>query len=116
MSTRIRRKQMDHYQCQICGDWHGKIYPTGVTVNVEAHHIIPKSEGGKDKLDNLITLCDLCHAVVTPQKWKEYFGNKGTPQNIERFRNEFNEHIESNKYEKERIKRLIWDQFGIESR
>ena len=28
---------------------------------IEAHHIIPVSEGGKDMLDNLITLCKDCH-------------------------------------------------------
>jgi hypothetical protein len=116
MSTRARRKQMDRYQCQICGDWHGKIYPTGVTVQVEAHHIRPKSEGGKDRINNLITVCDLCHAVVTPQRWKEYFGEKGTPQNMGGIKIEFNEYLESDVRERERIKRLLWDQFGINPR
>lgn len=23
---------------------------------------------------NLVALCDFCHAVVTPQRWEEYFG------------------------------------------
>jgi hypothetical protein len=116
MSSRIRRKQMDRYQCQICGDWHGKIYPTEVTVQVEAHHIRPKSEGGKDRINNLITVCDLCHAVVTPQRWKEYFCNKGIFQNVEWLRREFNEYIKFDIEKREKVKKLVWDQFGVESR
>lgn len=113
MSTKDRRKQIDNYQCQICSDWQGKKYDSGVIVEIQTHHIIPKSEGGRNALENLITLCDFCHAVVTSQRWKEYFGNKGTSQNMEWIRKEFNEYIESDIEKRARTKRLIWDQFGI---
>jgi hypothetical protein len=33
----------------------------GRTTNIEKHHIILKSEGGKDTSDNLMFLCDNCH-------------------------------------------------------
>ncbi len=31
---------------------------------LDAHHIIPRREGGTDELDNLITLCRTCHAKL----------------------------------------------------
>lgn len=114
MSTKKRRKQIDGFQCQICGDSHGKIYPSGVIVEIQAHHIIPFSKGGKTKLNNLITLCDLCHAVVSPQRWKEYFGEAGTVQNMESICVEFNEYLTSDTEKREKIKKRIWDQFQIE--
>jgi hypothetical protein len=115
MSTKTRRKQMDYYQCQICGDQHGKEYPK-ITVQVQAHHIIPSSEGGKAEFNNLITLCDLCHAVVTPQRWKEYFGEAGIPQNMGSIMREFNEYLTSNDEKRKRIKEQVWIQFRIKPR
>jgi 5-methylcytosine-specific restriction endonuclease McrA/preprotein translocase subunit Sss1 len=32
------------------------------TLNLEVHHIIPRSEGGSNRYDNLIVLCRNCHA------------------------------------------------------
>lgn len=116
MSTKTRRKQMDYYQCQICGDYHGKIYPSIVTVQVQSHHVTPLSEHGKTKLNNLITLCDLCHAVVTPQRWKEYFGEAGIPQNMEPIREAFNDYLSFDIDEREKIKKIIWGRFRIESK
>jgi len=45
----------DGYQCRTCGR---------VVTGREAHvdHIVPKSKGGQDTLDNLQTLCASCHA------------------------------------------------------
>lgn len=53
----IRTRKRDDWKCQKCGDEGG---PDG-DADVEAHHIVPKSKGGKDTLDNLITLCHSCH-------------------------------------------------------
>ena len=41
-------------RCCICGLLH----------NVQVHHIVPEGEGGKDDIDNAITLCPNCHSEV----------------------------------------------------
>jgi len=33
----------------------------GKTTSLEAHHIVALCEGGKDELENLATLCSICH-------------------------------------------------------
>ena len=33
--------------------------------NLEVHHIIPQSRGGKDEWSNTVTLCEQCHMVIT---------------------------------------------------
>lgn len=45
----------DNYQCQMC---------MAVVVGRRAHvdHIVPKSQGGSDLVDNLQTLCVSCHS------------------------------------------------------
>jgi len=50
-----RRKALarDSYECQTCG-------VDGCRLHV--HHKIPRSEGGTDHLENLVTLCPDCHA------------------------------------------------------
>ena len=45
----------DKYTCQCCGKRNCR---------VEAHHIVFRSNGGSDSLDNLITLCEDCHKAV----------------------------------------------------
>jgi 5-methylcytosine-specific restriction endonuclease McrA len=35
----------------------------------EYHHVIPFSEGGSNKLDNIVTLCHECHAKTT-KEWR----------------------------------------------
>jgi len=52
----LRRQALerDRYTCQKCG----RRYPD---VKVEVHHIMPRKFGGRDSLDNLITLCRDCH-------------------------------------------------------
>lgn len=42
----------DDFQCCIC---------RGKNKKLEAHHIVPRSDGGKDTINNLATLCDTCH-------------------------------------------------------
>jgi 5-methylcytosine-specific restriction endonuclease McrA len=41
----------DGWRCQVCG----------ITINLEVHHIQPRSDLGSDVVDNLITLCAGCH-------------------------------------------------------
>lgn len=62
MITRKLRNQIrerDKGRCQECGLKVGK--ETGFEGHL--HHILPKSDGGDDQIDNLITLCFFCHAT-----------------------------------------------------
>jgi hypothetical protein len=43
----------DHHTCQECGDGDPWLH---------VHHEIPRSEGGTDHLNNLVSLCPDCHA------------------------------------------------------
>ena len=54
-----RARIMDKQQCQICGD----ILPVAYG-RLEVHHIVHRCKRGSDELENLVTLCDLCHAVT----------------------------------------------------
>ena len=45
----------DNYTCQICGAKNTKL---------EVHHIMFRSDGGSNRMDNLVTLCKDCHAKV----------------------------------------------------
>ena len=45
----------DHHTCQLCGKTGGKL---------QVHHIQPRSQGGTDISENLVTLCAKCHAAV----------------------------------------------------
>ena len=45
----------DDYKCQICG---------GKDVRLEVHHIVCRSHGGSNRMDNLITLCSDCHGKI----------------------------------------------------
>lgn len=60
-NLRIACLMRDNYQCKICKKKNLKL---------EAHHIIPRSEGGKDSITNLITLCSSCHSKVHKNKFK----------------------------------------------
>lgn len=44
----------DKHICKSCGK-----FPRS-----QVYHIIPRSEGGKDDINNLITLCGRCHMLV----------------------------------------------------
>jgi 5-methylcytosine-specific restriction endonuclease McrA len=46
--------ERDDYTCQMCG--------FVASSNLHIHHIMKRSEGGTDHLDNLLTLCPSCHS------------------------------------------------------
>ena len=54
-SRRAAVLHRDSYTCQICGKTHARL---------EVHHIIFRSHGGTDDENNLITLCEECHAAI----------------------------------------------------
>jgi len=51
-----RVRERDDYTCQMC-DTHEDDTADGIVV----HHIVPKSEGGQDYIENLVVLCRSCH-------------------------------------------------------
>ena len=53
----------DNYKCRCCGLKKGTL---------EVHHIIYKSKGGSDDLDNLITLCRKCHKDLHSSKLERF--------------------------------------------
>lgn len=51
----------DGYECSVCG------YPNGFkrkSRDLHVHHIIPLYKGGTNSLNNLTTLCHVCHRNV----------------------------------------------------
>ena len=52
VSADVRRR--DGGRCRNCG-----------AVGTETHHLIARSLGGGDEVDNLVTLCAECHRFVT---------------------------------------------------
>lgn len=53
----------DNYTCQCCKTKKGTLH---------AHHIIYRSQGGADTLDNLITLCEECHKKLHNGELKSF--------------------------------------------
>lgn len=67
--TNIRKQihDRDQHICRICGRYGNHL-----------HHKIPRSRGGKHTLDNLVTLCFVCHMYcheggkgLTAREWQE---------------------------------------------
>ena len=56
VNSNIRRKIVarDEGKCALCNS----------EIDVQVHHIIPSSEGGRDNFANLISLCDKDHTKV----------------------------------------------------
>ena len=54
--ARLRERvfRRDGHRCRSCGSRRA----------LHAHHVVWRSQGGATKLDNLITLCGICHGLV----------------------------------------------------
>ena len=63
-----------HRRCCICHRYCG--------VRMEIHHIIPKSEGGSDAIDNAIAVCFDCHAEIKHYNPKHPRGRCFTPNEL----------------------------------
>ena len=108
--TRIR----NGYQCQICGE----ISPINQG-SLNVHHILLRSEGGPDKMENL---CDLCHAVLHPHMGPAWVGlSKFPPEEkeqkrkvLEKVYQEFKSFLQLPEKERCRIQKEIWSRWGIE--
>lgn len=44
-----------NYKCEYCGN---------VRIGINAHHVLPLSKGGKNELNNLVCICDICHSIL----------------------------------------------------
>ena len=58
----------DNYTCQVCG----KSVKDGVLLHV--HHIIYRSGGGADRLNNLLTVCSRCHTPANHKPGGKLWG------------------------------------------
>ena len=74
----------DHFRCQECGYFK----------HLEVHHIVPKSKGGGDNPENLVTLCTRCHKKVHGFHWK--------PQKKKHRKHGFGKHHHKNRHKKEK--------------
>ena len=61
-SLAIKVYRRDNWKCRNCG-WRENLTP---------HHVKHKSQGGKDSLDNLLTLCWECHRLYHEKRLKIY--------------------------------------------
>ena len=116
MSYRELVKKRDKNQCQICGE--NTPVPYG---RLEVHHIVPRYKGGNDESENLITLCDLCHAVLHPHMGPSWVGlSKFLPeeQKIKRYelesaQKEFERFLHYPIKERRCIQSEMWFQWGV---
>ena len=60
----------DRYTCQVCG----KSVKDGVILH--AHHIVYRSNGGTDRINNLLTVCHKCHTPKNHQPGGKLYGLK----------------------------------------
>jgi hypothetical protein len=68
-NAREKALKRDDNECQFCGltqEEHRENYENGL----ETHHIIPKSAGGGDWVENLITVCIPCHRTLESTQGK----------------------------------------------
>jgi hypothetical protein len=103
-------KERDNLQCQVCADLKGDPYCV-----LHGHHIIPRSQGGADIPENVITLCDLCHAVVTPRWLRPWFGILTPEQKseLEKSRQEFLDFLALDHEARTKKQALLWSAFGV---
>ncbi len=71
--TALKAKQRDGMECVKCGR-------SGSPSSLHAHHIVPRSSGGSDRIENLATLCPTCHryaptAGVRDEHLESLFGD-----------------------------------------
>lgn len=58
----VRREVLmrDDYRCTSCG-WHHELWNRSDPRHLEAHHKVQHVDGGGNTVDNLVTLCTVCH-------------------------------------------------------
>jgi len=113
---RERARRRDENRCQLCAT--RKPVPYG---RLEVHHIAPRSKGGGNQLANLVTLCDLCHAVVHDHMGPAWLGVNSLPA-AERERamkiwklaqKQFNWFLLLPPKRRRTVQKMIWEDFGL---
>jgi len=77
--TRAEVLERDKHTCQLCGWTHEQRNPSNPKAFLELHHIEHHAKGGKNSVENLITLCNVCHDQVhrkntPPEELKKLIG------------------------------------------
>ena len=67
----MRKLVQEATRCELCF----------ATRHLEAHHIIPLAFGGEDIEDNIIVICEGCHAKLTPKSLLAKQGLKKVKEN-----------------------------------
>ncbi|WP_026659870.1 HNH endonuclease [Butyrivibrio sp. AC2005] len=73
--------------CCLCEEYKG--------INIEVHHIIPKSQHGTDTFDNAIPLCFDCHSMVGSYNPKHPKGNRFSVNELKTIRDSFYNKVEA---------------------
>jgi hypothetical protein len=70
---RISIYARDSFACVYCGRGFDGPRPLRVTGNVlSLDHLIPRSQGGKNEVSNLVTSCVSCNSSRQDKPWREY--------------------------------------------
>lgn len=88
---------------------------------LEVHHIIYRCNGGSGELENLVTICDLCHAVIHDHMGPAWVGLSKVPiekleqskQILKQAQEEFESYLRLPMEERRRIQNELWPQWGI---
>ena len=111
-----RARDRDKQQCQICGE----VLPVRYG-RLEVHHIDYRSKGGSDELENLVTLCDLCHAVTHDHMGPAWVGLDRFPIEerelnkliLVQAQEQFGSYLRLPIGGRRRIQRKLWPHWGI---
>ena len=106
----------DNQQCQICGD----VLPVPYG-RLEVHHIVHRCKGGTHELKNLVTLCDLCHAVIHDHMGPAWVGLSKFPIEkqehlksiLDQAKEEFESYLRLPLKERHCIQKEMWSRWGL---
>jgi hypothetical protein len=62
--VRVKVLSRDCHSCTKCGWHHGLDNPSDPRHNLELHHLKFHALGGKNTVENLITVCNVCHDMI----------------------------------------------------
>ncbi|MDX6016394.1 HNH endonuclease signature motif containing protein [Shewanella indica] len=70
-SVRVKVLERDQFSCKCCGWNLSRMHPADKRSMLELHHLIHHVLGGKNIVENLITLCNVCHDEVHANRISE---------------------------------------------